>query len=286
MDDVVVLGVETRQAAVGEHHAALDAILTEPPPNIVHRRLEQRGGGFLFVEQVKLQAARLRHQLAAPHAEAAQRRAALPVGGDELDGSAGDVAGSGRRFWQSRLPLETDKLFVAQADRHRLAAQAVGAQPGGYAFGQEVENDLGIVWRHEVAGRGGAVADRLDRRSFAGPFHRRFVPAVGEVSERLAPLAEQQDERAQVARCQVADRVDAAVLQLAARGAADVEQLADRQRPDERAEILLGDDGRGVRLFQVAAQLGEDLVERNADGNGDAELATHSPADLVGDRRP
>jgi pilus assembly protein CpaF len=40
--------------------------------------------------------------------------------------------------------------------------------------------------------------------------------------------------------------------------------------------------GDGVRLAHIAAQLGEHLVEGNADGNGKAQLCLNTPADFMG----
>ena len=53
-----------------------------------------------------------------------------------------------------------------------------------------------------------------------------------------------------------------------------------RQRPDFFLIVLRGDQGGGVRLVQIAAQLGKHLVEAYAHGNGDAQLLAGAAAQL------
>lgn len=65
-----------------------------------------------------------------------------------------------------------------------------------------------------------------------------------------------------------------------ARWSGDEEQFLCRQRPDLFLIVLWGDQRGGVRLVQIAAQLGEYLVEAYAHGNGDAQLLAGAVAQL------
>ena len=56
----------------------------------------------------------------------------------------------------------------------------------------------------------------------------------------------------------------------------DVEKIAYGERPDLLFEMVAVDDRRRVGLFHVAPELREDLVERDADRDRDAELAFHA----------
>ena len=66
-------------------------------------------------------------------------------------------------------------------------------------------------------------------------------------------------------------------------GVAHAQQVAHRQRPHDILPVVPVDDGGGVGLFVVAAQLGEDLVEADAHGDGQPQLLPQTLAQLVGD---
>ena len=98
----------------------------------------------------------------------------------------------------------------------------------------------------------------------------------------LAPDAEFLAQKGFIAPGQVADGANAQLPELPLKPAAHIEHGAHRQRPDQLLHLCAGKDGGGVRLFVVAAQLGEGLAEGDAYGDGDARFLVYLGADLVG----
>ena len=58
------------------------------------------------------------------------------------------------------------------------------------------------------------------------------------------------------------------------------------QLPDDAFHLLPAKDGDGVRLFVVAAQLGEHLVVGHPNGDREPQLFFHGPPDLLGNLLP
>ena len=71
-------------------------------------------------------------------------------------------------------------------------------------------------------------------------------------------------------------------LQRPGRRPPHIQQVGDRQWPDDVLKILRGNQGGGVGLLIVAAQLGENLIEGHAHGDGQAQLSAHLAPDAVG----
>ena len=93
-------------------------------------------------------------------------------------------------------------------------------------------------------------------------------------------------EQLGAAVCQRADGIDAQVTEDLHGALADIEQRVDRQRPHNLAEVRAVDDGDGVRLFEVAAELGNGFVEGDTDRHGEPGLAADALTQKIGDVLP
>ena len=163
------------------------------------------------------------------------------------------------------------------------AHAALLPEPGGDAVAQGVQRDFNVVVALQVPRGGGAVADGLDRRDGIIGGDPGAVLPVGKLPEHHADLAQERVEKLQAGLRKLADGVYPVPAQLAGGGRTDVEQVGDRQRPHHGAVILPCDEGGGVGLLIVAAQLGEDLVEGYPHRSGKAQLPPNPGADVVRD---
>ena len=102
---------------------------------------------------------------------------------------------------------------------------------------------------------------------------------MGELRESLPELAEARHEGLLGERLQVGYRLEPAVLHAPRRDRADAVDLAHRQRRQKALRFGLAYDREAARLLQLGCQLGEELVAREADGHGDADLALHAGGD-------
>ena len=109
------------------------------------------------------------------------------------------------------------------------------------------------------------------------------LQAVGVVVELGPVLAHQGLQRLPWEGRQLADGFHPVLSQQLLGGAAHPQQVAHRQGPHDVLPVVPADDGGGVGLFVVAAQLGEDLVEANAHRDGQPQLLPQPVAQLVGD---
>ena len=121
-----------------------------------------------------------------------------------------------------------------------------------------------------VLGEGGLVGDRLQR--VVGR-HPPAVLAVREQPQAVAERAEAPDERLAVAGAEVGDGADALALEGADRGLADApdqpKPASARGSPRVSARPIIAE---AARLVELGGDLGEELVVREADRGGDAEL--------------
>ena len=85
---------------------------------------------------------------------------------------------------------------------------------------------------------------------------------------------------------QLADRPDAQPGQLAPGRRSDIEQVGGRQWPDLRPEIVARDHRRRIRLLHIAAELGKNLVETDANRSSQPQFVADPAADFIGDLLP
>jgi len=71
---------------------------------------------------------------------------------------------------------------------------------------------------------------------------------------------------------QLGDAGDAGARQLALHHLADAIDGADRPRRQEALRLGATDGGKAARLVEIGSELGEELVVRQADRDGDADL--------------
>ena len=115
-----------------------------------------------------------------------------------------------------------------------------------------------------------------------GGGHRGPVQAAGVVVELGPHFAQGLKEPLPVKGGQLADGADAQLPEGLGRRPAHIEQVAHGQGPDDFPEVVPVDHRGGVRLFIVAAQLGEHLVEGHPHRDGQAEAAAHLLPQPVG----
>ena len=98
------------------------------------------------------------------------------------------------------------------------------------------------------------------------------VLAAREPGQLPAELAEAGDELRLRDCAQRRDRRDADRFQLARGRRADAEHLANRQRSEKVHRLGVADDRKAARLVEIRGELGEELVEAEADRDGDADV--------------
>ncbi len=183
-------------------------------------------------------------------------------------GDPGELLGFGRR--RGERPAAAQRAEVPGLELHRDRAPVATAPAGGLvdlagqAFeGRGQRRDRQVVLERRLRG------DRLDR-----PFgdHRVVVDPPRELVQAAPELPEAHLELDQRARPEVSDRRHPHRGESGAGGLADTGELADRQRGEERLDLLRPDDEQAVGLLPVGGDLGEELVRRDAGRGGEGGL--------------
>ena len=115
---------------------------------------------------------------------------------------------------------------------------------------------------------------------------RRGIQPVGIRPQKLAALSELGAQEIARHLCELSDGVNAELRQLFFGGVSHKQQGTDRKRPDRRAVVVRMNLRDRIGLFEIRAELGEDLVPAHADGHRDAQLALDAGADLLCNLRP
>ena len=165
---------------------------------------------------------------------------------------------------------------------HHAAAQPLPAQLLGHLFGEPAHAQPHLVLADEIAPERHAAADVLTLRAVGVEVNGRVVQPVAGAPQRLSALAHPLDQPLFGLCGQRADGIDPLLGQPRRRRFADEQHLGHRQRPEQRAVVLRRNDRGRVRLFIVAAHLGERLVERHAHGDRHADFLAHAAAQFVG----
>ena len=184
-------------------------------------------------------------------------------------GRAGRPSGSASRSvwrrvrmpWSPRLSL---RVTVAPARTRALGAGGDLLAEGPEVPAQDVE--VGDI-RRRRSSRARSTSVAWSAVTCAR------VLAAGEATEPVAEAAEAQDQRLAVTAAQVGDGADALALQRGQGGAADAPDDRDRLAGEELVGLGAADQPQAARLVEVGGDLGEELVVREADRGGDAELA-------------
>ena len=213
----------------------------------------------------------------------AHRLVHLPVrvqqGHRGLDQRAGGVG----RPLERHLPRAVAELRVADAELHGLAHHPAAAQAAADIVAQRGQAHAAFVLAEQVVRKGHAVAHAFDLALLVKRAHRLVVLAAGVAQQGIAHFAENPMHKRGVARGELADGVHAQPGEPVRRALADIEQRVHRHRPDLVPVVFAREHGRAVRLFVVAAQLGERAVERHTDRDRQPDLLAHPSAQLVRD---
>ena len=129
-----------------------------------------------------------------------------------------------------------------------------------------------------------AVANGLDRRNVIGFRDWSTILPHRKGFEDNAHLAELMDKAICIQLCKLPNRVNTDAVQLAAGRGTDIEQIVYRKRIHDFFVVVRFDPRNGVRLFVIAAELGCDLVVRNADAGCDTEFKLDPFTDLLRNR--
>ena len=258
--------------------------MAEAAANVLHRTLQLVAPRSARIrEHAQLLVALFRPQIGDAHAHAANRPLPAIAFPEKRHGTRDHFPGQRRGTRELALADEAVQRAVAHGELHHAAPQAVLAQPFGHALGEHRRHPLHVPLAGQIPRRRGAVAHGFNHRRIVRTAHRRAIQPVGERPEHLAVFAHHRSQLPGRTGGQIADGSDVAPAQPTARGRADVQKLAHRQRPDLLPKVLRRDDRGRVRLFHVAAQLGEDLIIGNAHGQRKPQLPLRPRAQLRGD---
>ena len=162
------------------------------------------------------------------------------------------------------------EIVVAQLDPDGLSDIALALQVLRDLLAQVREDgaQLGAVaHRVQVALEGGLAAHR---HRLALGHHRPLVAAPGHlVHPGAVALPKFCDQPVALARRELADGADAERCELLVGLGPDAVDLAARQRPDARLQVVLVDHRDAVGLVELARDLGQQLVGRDADRAGE-----------------
>ena len=143
---------------------------------------------------------------------------------------------------------------------------------------------MDILVTGHIARRCRTVANRLDRRNVVGFRDRSTILSQRKGLEDKAHLPELMDEAVRIQFCKLPNRVNTDAMQLAAGRGTDIEQIVYRKRIHDFFVVVRFDPRNGVRLFVIAAELGCDLIVRNADAGCDTEFKLDPFTDLLRNR--
>ena len=155
-------------------------------------------------------------------------------------------------------------------------------QADSHLVGQLSDSGVELRPSHQIAGKGESVAHRFGAGLLPGGHHGGMLRPSSVVVEGAALPAQDGGSGFPVEAGQIPDGVHAVVLQRGGGRPPHKEQGGDGQGPEQLLVVLPGDHRGGVRLFVVAAHLGEDLVEGYPHRYRQAQFLPQHPADLVG----
>ena len=177
---------------------------------------------------------------------------------------------------EPQLPFGPLKRAVAQPKLHRARHIAPLAQAFGHAFAKHQQNNRSIPLTGKIARRGGRIAHAFHRALLAHEGDGGVILPARERAEHAPHFAKPALQRGGVGGGEVADGVNAPVVELAPRRRAHIEERLHRQRPDDAAEIFAPDHREPLGFLIIAAELCKHFIERNADGNRDAQFLAHA----------
>ena len=153
------------------------------------------------------------------------------------------------------------ELGIADDDLKGAALHPAVSQPCGDLVCKKGKASADFGLSSQIVGKGEAVAYGFGRRCITGRGDRAAIQTQS-VFLQLGPLFSQYDLQCiGVCMSQLSNGLDTTSRKLSGGGSPHIEQTADRERPDDFLKVFRSDQSGSVRFFQVAAQLGKDLVE-------------------------
>ena len=208
----------------------------------------------------------------------------VPVGLHQRQTLRRQVPGQVGAHGQLLLPGDGVQVGVPDGHLHRPCPQPVPPQPGRHLLRQGAQRAAHLFQTGQILPEGHAVAHAFQWFPPTHRMHRGLVLAPGVAAQLRPQLAQVVGQDARVRRRQLPDGADAQPGQPLARRTAHIQKIPRRQRPDDPGHVLRPDHRHGVRLFVVAAQLGEYLVEAGPHADGQAGGFAHPAADQIGQR--
>ena len=187
----------------------------------------------------------------------------------------------GGRLKERAAAREGGEVGAAQLELDRARGDAGEAQAPADLLGEREELVLGFFGAFEVALEGDFLADGF---RLAPGFDAPLVAPEGELLEASRRVrTEGACEPFFIDLLHVADRLETEGGELFLRAPADAPEAAHGKR-HEAADGFLGTNfDEAVGLFEVACELGEELVRRDADGGDELGLFADLCLELLGE---
>jgi hypothetical protein len=193
-----------------------------------------------------------------------------------LAGRAADRPRVQRVGRQRQVAGDDAEIVEAQLDADRLAGVALALQVTGQLhaqLGEDLAERAAVAHRMQVALEGGLAADRL--RLAVGDDGTLVAAVRGLVQPGAVAAAELLDQEGGVGGGDVADRLQPEAGELQRGLRPDAVDLLCRQRPDARRDVVVREQRQAVGLVEFGAELGEQLVGRDADRAAEAGGVLH-----------
>ena len=135
----------------------------------------------------------------------------------------------------------------------------------------------------KVLPAGDAVADALDAALIIDRHDRRTIQTIGVSPQRGTVLSEQLANALIGIMRKVTNGEYTPRHQLTGGAVPNIQKFRHGQRPDTLLPVFRGEYSHRIRLFHVAAQLGQYLAKGYPDGNREAEFLLDGGANLIRD---
>lgn len=143
------------------------------------------------------------------------------------------------------------------------------------------QKDMVDVWVFfDVLGQGDPMAHGLDGDPFVQDPHPGGIQPLGVVLESEAVDAQKSPKEVRIGPGQIPDGVDPITGEFLPCGPTDPQEGVGRQGVDLLLPVLFPDEIGGVPVGEVRGQFGEDLVEAETHGNGEAQFLPDGSSDL------
>ena len=202
---------------------------------------------------------------------------------NDLHGRFRDHIGQIGRVGQLGLPRDNFQIRIFDIHFDSKSFHVFFSKSGSNFRRKTHDGFFDVIFTLEIAAESYIVTDGFGLCPVLIQKHRRLIETVSIVVDLATVLPQKISDHGSVAAGKISNGTDAAFAQFAGRSRTDEEQFTDVQRPEKVFVILTGNNRRRVRLFVLAAHLGEDLVKRNACRKGKSVSFADTLSDLIGD---